>query len=45
MQIHILASGSTGNAVFIELGKKRFLLDAGISNRRIERGLARWEPA
>ena len=41
MQIHILASGSTGNAVFIELGKKRFLLDAGISNRRIERGLAK----
>ncbi len=40
MQIHILASGSTGNAVFIEMGGRKLLIDAGISNRRIERGLA-----
>lgn len=40
MQIHILASGSTGNAVFVELGGTRLLVDAGISCRRIERGLA-----
>lgn len=40
MQLHILASGSTGNAVFIELGGRKLLIDAGISNRRIEKGLA-----
>ncbi|MEN6461254.1 MAG: MBL fold metallo-hydrolase [Syntrophomonas sp.] len=40
MQIHILASGSTGNAVFIEMGGHKILIDAGISARRIERGLA-----
>lgn len=40
MQIHILASGSTGNAIFIELGGRKLLIDAGISARRIERGLA-----
>jgi phosphoribosyl 1,2-cyclic phosphodiesterase len=39
MQIHILASGSTGNSIFIELGGVRFLVDAGISARRIEQGL------
>ena len=39
MQLHILASGSTGNAIFIELGDARFLVDAGISARRIEQGL------
>jgi len=40
MQLHVLASGSTGNGVFIEIGERRFLIDAGISARRIERGLA-----
>lgn len=40
MQIHILASGSTGNAVFVQLGGTKLLVDAGISCRRIERGLA-----
>jgi phosphoribosyl 1,2-cyclic phosphodiesterase len=40
MQIHILASGSTGNAVFIEMGGHKLLIDAGISARRIEKGLA-----
>lgn len=40
MQIHILASGSTGNAVFIEMGERKILIDAGISTRRIEQGLA-----
>jgi phosphoribosyl 1,2-cyclic phosphodiesterase len=39
MQLHILASGSTGNAVLIEMGGRKLLIDAGISNRRIERGL------
>lgn len=40
MQIQILASGSSGNATFFELGNTRILIDAGISARRIERGLA-----
>jgi phosphoribosyl 1,2-cyclic phosphodiesterase len=40
MQIHILASGSTGNAVFVQMGSTKILVDAGISNRRIEKGLA-----
>ncbi len=40
MQLHILASGSTGNSVLIELGGRKLLIDAGISARRIERGLA-----
>lgn len=40
MQVHILASGSTGNAIFIEMGGHKLLIDAGISTRRIERGLA-----
>jgi phosphoribosyl 1,2-cyclic phosphodiesterase len=40
MQIHILASGSTGNAAFIEMSGYKILIDAGISTRRIEKGLA-----
>lgn len=40
MQIHILASGSTGNAIFLQFGSTKVLVDAGISARRIERGLA-----
>lgn len=40
MQLHILASGSTGNSILIELGGRKLLVDAGVSARRIERGLA-----
>ncbi|MEN6348907.1 MAG: MBL fold metallo-hydrolase [Syntrophomonas sp.] len=40
MQVHILASGSTGNAIFLQFGESKILVDAGISARRIERGLA-----
>ncbi len=40
MEIHILASGSTGNAAVFKFGDTAILLDAGISARRIERGLA-----
>lgn len=40
MQVHILASGSTGNSVLLQLGGKNILIDAGISARRIEQGLA-----
>ncbi|MDO4540433.1 MAG: MBL fold metallo-hydrolase [Syntrophomonadaceae bacterium] len=39
MQVHVLASGSTGNAVYIAMGDKRVLVDAGISCRRITGGL------
>ena len=39
MQLHILASGSTGNAIFLEIGGAKILVDAGISARRIEKGL------
>lgn len=40
MQIHVLASGSTGNATFIRLGDANILIDAGISARRIKNSLA-----
>ncbi|MGE5372859.1 MAG: MBL fold metallo-hydrolase [Solirubrobacterales bacterium] len=40
MQIHTLASGSRGNAVYLQFGQTRILVDAGISARRLERGLA-----
>lgn len=40
MKVHILASGSSGNAACIEMGEARFLIDAGISARRIKTGLA-----
>ncbi len=40
MEIHILASGSTGNAILVKMGNRSILVDAGISCRRIERGLA-----
>lgn len=40
VNIHVLASGSTGNAVLFHLGKKLVLIDAGISARRIERSMA-----
>lgn len=39
MQVHVLASGSTGNAVCFNMGKTKILIDAGISARRIEQGL------
>lgn len=39
MQIHVLASGSSGNATFIELENTKLLVDAGISTRRIKQSL------
>lgn len=41
MQVAVLASGSKGNATFIELDGKRLLIDAGISARRIRQELSR----
>ncbi|NLJ71954.1 MAG: MBL fold metallo-hydrolase [Syntrophomonadaceae bacterium] len=40
MQVHILASGSSGNAIFFQMGSTKVLIDAGISAKRIELGLA-----
>ena len=40
MQVLVLASGSKGNAVYVELDGTRILLDAGISATRIRNGLA-----
>ena len=40
MEIHVLASGSTGNSTYIRMGDTRLLVDAGISCRRIKLGLA-----
>ncbi len=39
MQIHVLASGSTGNATYIEMEETKLLVDAGISARRIKQSL------
>lgn len=40
MQIHVLASGSTGNATLIRMAGANILVDAGISCRRIKNALA-----
>ena len=40
MKVHVLASGSTGNAVLVEDGESRLLVDAGLSARELERRLA-----
>ncbi|MCR5757352.1 MAG: MBL fold metallo-hydrolase [Selenomonas sp.] len=40
MQVRILASGSRGNAVFVEMDGMKLLLDAGISATRIKKALA-----
>lgn len=38
--VRVIASGSSGNAVFVRLGDTRLLLDAGIPVPRIREGLA-----
>lgn len=40
MKVAVLASGSKGNATVVELDGVRFLVDAGISARRLEKALA-----
>ena len=40
MRVSVLASGSKGNSVFVEMDGMRLLVDAGISARRICQGLA-----
>ncbi|WP_196593381.1 MBL fold metallo-hydrolase [Pectinatus sottacetonis] len=39
MQVSVLASGSKGNAIFVEMFGTRLLIDAGISARRINKAL------
>jgi len=39
LQVHVLASGSSGNSVLIAMGGTHILVDAGISTKRIEQGL------
>ncbi|MGX7108926.1 MBL fold metallo-hydrolase [Facklamia miroungae] len=36
LSFSILASGSTGNCTYIESGQKRFIVDAGLSGKKIE---------
>ena len=36
MKVIVLASGSKGNATYIESGNTRFLIDAGISYKQIK---------
>jgi phosphoribosyl 1,2-cyclic phosphodiesterase len=36
-----LASGSSGNCVYVGLGNRNFLIDAGISGKRIQQSMAR----
>lgn len=40
MQVSVLASGSKGNATYVELDGARLLIDAGISATKIKKGLA-----
>lgn len=39
MQVHVLASGSTGNAILLQAGEINLLVDAGISARAISSAL------
>ncbi|MGP1366848.1 MAG: MBL fold metallo-hydrolase, partial [Schwartzia sp. (in: firmicutes)] len=39
MRLSVLASGSKGNAIFIEMDGTRLLLDVGIGLRRLKEGL------
>ena len=39
MRMVSIASGSSGNCIYIGSEKTHILVDAGISNKRIEKGL------
>ncbi|SES22437.1 MBL fold metallo-hydrolase [Salipaludibacillus aurantiacus] len=36
LKFSVLASGSTGNAIYVETNKQRLLIDAGLSGKKIE---------
>ena len=40
VRILVIASGSKGNAIYVGMGNARFLIDAGVSQRRIRKALA-----
>lgn len=40
IQFSVLASGSSGNCVFLESGRKKYLIDVGLSGKQIENKLA-----
>lgn len=40
MRVHVLASGSKGNATYVEINDTKLLVDAGISARQIKNRLA-----
>lgn len=40
LQFSVLASGSTGNAFYLEAGETKLLVDAGLSGKQIERQFA-----
>lgn len=40
--VSMMASGSKGNAAFMQCGKTKILIDAGISCRRIQQGLKKY---
>jgi hypothetical protein len=44
LRVCLLASGSKGNAVYVESGESRVLIDAGLSARELERRLATIRP-
>lgn len=39
LQFSVLASGSTGNAIYVQTGKQRLLIDAGLSGKKIVENL------
>ena len=41
IKVSVLASGSSGNSIFISGGKNRILIDAGLSGKEIERRLSK----
>src|SRR5690554_6222583 len=41
IKVSVLASGSSGNSIFISGGKTRILIDAGLSGKEIERRLSK----
>ena len=43
LEFSVLASGSTGNAFFIEAGETKLLVDAGLSGKQIEKQFAHIE--
>ncbi|MBB5174752.1 MBL fold metallo-hydrolase [Texcoconibacillus texcoconensis] len=43
LRFSVLASGSTGNAIYVESEKKRLLIDAGLSGKKIEASLKQIE--